>query len=122
MNIIGLKKIEGDSRLTLDKINSQIKSYASSNSVIVTITQTHNENKAVSYLHRNRNKISHIILSPEIWGTSGYLIRDTIELIGIPLLLINCEHQNSIFKSMKCNVFNDPNYTDAYIDALKSII
>ena len=119
--MIGLKRIGEDSRLTLDKINFHIKSYANSSGVNINIIQTHNESKAVSYLHKNRNKISHIILSPEIWSISGYIVRETIKLIDIPLLLVNCDYKNSIFKSMKCNVFNDPNYMNAYIDALQSI-
>ena len=121
MNIIGLKKIGNDGKLTLDKINSHIKSYANSNDINISIIQTHNENKAVSYLHKNRNKISHIILAPEVWSISGHMILETIELIGAPLMLVNCNHKNSIFKAMKCNVFNDSNYINAYTDALQSI-
>ena len=121
MNIIGLRKIKGDARLTLDKINSNIKSFARSKDFDVTIMQTHSESKAVSYLHRNRNKISHIILAPEAWSACGHIIMEAIKIIETPLILINCDHKKSIFNSMLCEVFNNPNYMDAYIDALKSI-
>ena len=121
MNIIGLRKIEGDARLTLNKINSNIKSLAKANDLSITIMQTHSESKAVSYLHRNRNKISHIILAPEAWSTCAHVMMETIKIIGKPLLLINCDHKKSIFNSINCKVFNNPNYMDAYIDALKSI-
>ena len=121
MNIIGLREIGEDGRLTLDKINSHIKSYARSNDINIGIIQTHDENKVISYLHRNRNKISHIILSPEVWSISGHMILDTIKLIGIPIILINCNYKKSIFKNIKCSVFNDSNYIDAYTDALQSV-
>ena len=121
MNLIGLRKIQGDARLTLDKINSKIKSFAKSNDTNITIMQTHRESKAVSYLHKNRNKISHIILSPESWSYCGYVILEAINIIDSPLILINCDHKKSIFSAISCKVFNNSNYMDAYIDALKSI-
>ena len=120
MNIIGLRKIEGDARQTLDKFNSNIKSFARAKDFDVTIMQTHSESKAVWYLHRNRNKISHIILAPETWSACGHVIMETIQIIGTPLILINCDHKKSIFNSIDCKVFNNPNYMDAYIDALKA--
>ena len=66
MNLVGLKNIGKDGKLTLDKINREIRSFCNSNKLEIKIMQTHNESKIVSYIHRNRNKISHIILSPEI--------------------------------------------------------
>ena len=122
MNLVGLRNIGKDGKLTLDKINREIRLFCNSNNLEIKIVQTHNENKIVSYIHRNRNKISHIILSPEIWSISGYLIRDTIKLLAVPLSLINSNYANSIFKDIQCSSYDDDNYTDAYIDALKSLI
>ena len=122
MNLIGLRNIGEDGRLTLDKINREIRSFCNSNNLEIKIMQTHNENKIVSYMLRNRNKISHIVLSPETWSVGGYLIRDTIKLLCIPLSLIISNYSNSIFKDIECKSYDNDNYTGAYIDALKSLI
>ena len=100
----------------------EIKSFSNSNNIKIKIIQTHNENKIVSYIHRNRNKIIHIVLSPETWSVNGYLIRDTIKLLKLPISLINDNSEASVFREIPCSIYNNDDYIDAYIDALKSII
>ena len=124
MNLLGLKKLGDDGRLTLDKLNRDLRKVANSKKITLSIKQTHDENKIVSYLHRNRKKYHHIILTPEIWNINGYLIKDTLSLINIPLSIIKTSGEDlSIFDSIvdSKNIKIDKNYVEAYLNILKSI-
>ena len=63
MNLLGLKN---NNRLTLSKLNAQIRKLATQKTIPLTIVQTHSESKAVSIIHKKRRNYSHIILCPEI--------------------------------------------------------
>ena len=57
MNLLGLKKIGGEQKLTLDKVNKKIRAEAKSNNLNLSIMQSHNEAKVVSHIQKNRNKL-----------------------------------------------------------------
>ena len=67
MNLFGVESSKVGQRLTLDKINRYIRKYIRDKSIEIKIIQTHNEVKAVSYLHRNRNKFDGVIITPGVW-------------------------------------------------------
>ena len=124
MNLLGLKKLGEDGRLTLDKLNRDLRKVANSKKITLSIKQTHDENKIVSYLHRNRTKFNHIILSPEIWNINGYLLKDTLSLIKIPLSIIKTDKdESSIFDSIvkSSNIQIDKNYVSGYSKILQSL-
>ena len=124
MNLLGLKKLGEDGRLTLDKLNRDLRKVANSKKITLSIKQTHDENKIVSYLHRNRTKFNHIILSPEIWNIDGYLLKDTLSLIKIPLSIIKTDKdESSIFDSIvkSSNIQIDKNYVSGYSKILQSL-
>ena len=99
MNLIGLKNLGDNRTLTLGKINSKLKAVAKKKNICLSIIQTHSEIKAVSYLHKNRKKYDHIIISPGIWDKNGYLILETLSLIKIPFSIVSSgENKSSIFK------------------------
>tara|TARA_B100000959_G_C14893409_1_gene587733 strand:+ start:233 stop:634 length:402 start_codon:yes stop_codon:yes gene_type:complete len=123
MNLIGLKKIEPHGTLTLDKINSMIRLTIKNKKKSVKIIQTNSEAKIVSYIQKQRNKIDHIIISPEAWNDNGYVLRDTLKIIKKPISFIISNKNKSIFESMMngSNMFFDPNYLDGYIQSIKSL-
>ena len=124
MNLLGLKKLGDDGRLTLDKLNRDLRKVANSKKITLSIKQTHDENKIVSYLHRNRTKFNHIILSPEIWNIDGYLLKDTLSLIKVPLSIIKTDkNKSSIFDSIvkSSNIQIDKNYVSGYSKILQSL-
>ena len=104
MNLIGIRSAKEGKRITLNKINSYIRKFIRDLNVEIKIIQTHNEVKAVSYLHKNRNKFDGIILTPGIWVNSGYLLKETLDIISAKYVLIYLEDElieNNIFKSQK---------------------
>ena len=123
MNLLGLKNLGNDRRLTLDKLNRELRKIANNKNITLSIKQTHDENKIVAYLHRNRNKFDHIVLSPEIWNINGYLLKDTLSIIEIPLSIIKNKNKESIFDTMveSANIEIDEHYISGYSKILTSI-
>ena len=83
MNLLGLKSARQGINTTLDKINRHIRKFVRDKDIELKIVQSHNENKIVSYLHRNRNKFDGVILTPGVWTNTGYLLEETLLLINL---------------------------------------
>ena len=100
MNLFGIRSSKVGKNITLDKINKHIRKYIRDKKIEVKILQTHNEVKAVSYLHSNRNNFDGLILTPGVWQKSGYILKDTIDIIEIPYIIINIyqSNQNDLFE------------------------
>ena len=89
MNLFGIRSSNKKERITLDKINRHIRKYIRDKNLEIKIIQTHNEIKAVSYLHANRNNFDGLILTPGVWQSSGYILQDTINIIKLKLFIFN---------------------------------
>ena len=100
MNLFGIRSSKVGKNITLDKINKHIRKYIRDKKIEVKILQTHNEVKAVSYLHSNRNNFDGLILTPGAWQKSGYILKDTIDIIETPYIIINTyqSNQNDLFE------------------------
>ena len=101
MNLFGLRSAKSNQNITLDKINKHIRKYVRNLKLEIKIIQTHNEDKVVSYLHRNRTKFDGLILTPGVWQKSAYILNDTIELINLPYYIIKLDQTetSSIFNT-----------------------
>ena len=101
MNLFGLRNKKDQYAITLDKINSHIRKYIRNKNIQIQILQTHNEAKAVSYIHKNRKKISGLILSPCMWNNNGFILNELLELIKLKYVIINIEKDinNKLFLS-----------------------
>ena len=88
MNLLGLKSARQGTNITLDKINRHIRRFLRDKDIELKIVQSHNENKMVSYLHRNRNKFEGVILTPGVWTNTGYLLEETLLLINLKFVSI----------------------------------
>ena len=123
MNLIGIRSAKSGKRITLNKINSHIRKFIRALNIEIKVIQTHNEVKAVSYLHKNRNKFDGIILSPGVWMNSGYLLKETLEIISIKYVLIYLDKNiksNNIFKSEK--YFFDNNILKSFEEAILNYV
>ena len=123
MNLIGIRSAKCGERITLNKINVYIRKFIRDLNIEIKIIQTHNEAKAVSYLHRNRNKFDGIILTPGVWENSGYLLKETLEIISINYVLIYLEEDNksnNLFKSKKC--FSNKNILKSFEEAILNYV
>ena len=123
MNLLGLRNLGKNGRLTLSKINTKIRLLAREKKFKIKIIQNNSESKIVSYIHRNRKKIDFIIMAPETWAKNGYLIMETLELTKIPSYFISTKKEKVKFNAMnQPNVqFYDENYIDAYLESIRAI-
>lgn len=89
MNLIGLKTINEEKTITLNKINKCLQKEAKIIDCQLKIIQTNDESVAVTTLQRQRNKISGIIIFPGPWQKSAHVLKDTLELVKIPYTTIS---------------------------------
>ena len=83
LNLLGLKSSKRESRLTLDKLNKQIRSFSKDNEISTKILQTHKQFQAINFLQRNRNWANGILFIPTSWARNSYTILETINLIQL---------------------------------------
>ena len=107
MNLFGIRSSKEGKNITLDKINRHIRRYIRDKNLEIKIIQTHNEIKAVSYLHANRNNFDGLILTPGAWQNSGYILQDTIDIIELEYVTIQLDENEKIklFSGNK-NIYN----------------
>tara|TARA_Y100000994_G_scaffold96225_1_gene79695 strand:+ start:1399 stop:1803 length:405 start_codon:yes stop_codon:yes gene_type:complete len=111
MNLFGIRSAKKDDTITLDKINKHIRKYIRNKNLDIKIIQTHNEVKAVSYLHANRNKFDGLILTPGVWQNSGYIIHDTLKIINLECVTISIDKDETInLFSKNKNIYNNNIY------------
>ena len=111
MNLFGIRSSKKGDTITLDKINKHIRKYIRNKNLDIKIIQTHNEVKAVSYLHANRNKFDGLILTPGVWQNSGHIIHDTLNIINLKYITISIDENENInlFSDQK-NIYNENIY------------
>ncbi len=85
-NLIGVQSAKTGERITLDKINKNLRRHAHDISLDIQLRflQTHKADKAVSFLHRNRNKADGLLIAPASWGRYEYSLLDALSLSGLP--------------------------------------
>ena len=89
MNLFGIRSSKKGDNITLDKINRHLRKFVRDKKIELKIIQTHNESKIVSYLHKNRKNFNGIVLMPGAWQYSGYVLKDTIDLIELKTIVKN---------------------------------
>ncbi len=95
LNLIGLKSAKRGKSLTLDKINKGIRRHIRNKEIAVKIYQTHNIDKVITLLQRNRNWAGGIIIAPGVWSTYEAIIADTLELIAVPTIEVYDKDDNN---------------------------
>ena len=101
MNLIGLRKIEGKERVTLDKLSRHLRKTATEMGLTLTIFQTNNEGCAVNHIQRQRKKIKGILIFPGPWQQSGHVLNDTLSILSIPCVTISNQKKEEALKVMK---------------------
>jgi len=102
LNLLGVKSAKHGKRVTLDKINKGIRRYIREKDIVVKIYQTHNIDKAITLLQRNRNWANRIIIAPGVWSTYEAILVDTLKLIEVPTIEIydNTDNNDYANKSL----------------------
>ena len=105
LNLLGLKSSKKGSRLTLDKLNKQIRSFSKENEINIKTLQTHKQFQAINFLQRNRNWANGILFIPTSWARSSYTILETINLIQLKTSVVYFDGGFSFGTSIEQSIF-----------------
>ena len=100
MNLLGYKFKNTKTKITLDKLNSHLRKTAKKFKSELIIKQTNDESQAVTVIQRQRNKICSILLFPGPWQQSGFVLKDTLELLKIPYITVSSGEEVSLLKGI----------------------
>ena len=123
LNLLGIWSSKNDSkRLTLDKVNQGIRKHIRNKDIDVKILQSNSENKIVSYIQKNRNKIDGIIIAPGPLQKSGYILKDLLQLLETPFITISYNKNDEVNLLNGLENFNENNISISYYNAIDLII
>ena len=123
LNLLGLWSSKNDSnRLTLDKVNQGIRKYIRGKDIEIKILQSNSEDKIVSSIQKNRNKIDGIIITPGPLQKSGYILNDLLQLLEIPFITISYNKNDKVDLLNGIENFNEKNISTSYYKAIDLII
>ena len=100
MNLLGHRFKDTKTKITLEKLNTHLRKTAKKHEIKLVIIQTNDESKAVTTLQRQRNKICSILLFPGPWQQSGFVLKDTMELLKIPYITISSGEDVTLLKGI----------------------
>ena len=101
MNLLGLRTRVGGGRITLDKLNRHLRKSARKTGLSLTIIQTNDESRAVNHLQGQRKNIKGILLFPGPWQKSGYVIKETLEILSTPCVTVSQGEEIGVLKGIK---------------------
>ena len=101
MNLLGLRKKGDGGGITLGKLNRHLRKVATDIGLSLVIFQTNDESRAVNYLQKQRKKIKGILIFPGPWQKSGYVIKDTLEILSIPYITVSLGEKTDVLKGIK---------------------
>ena len=123
LNLIGVWSSKNNSkRLTLDKINQEIRRYIRNKNIDIKIMQSNSEDKIVSYIQKNRNKIDGIIMTPGPLQKSGYILNDLLQLLETPFITISYNKNDKVGLLNGIENFNEENISASFYKAIDLII
>ena len=100
MNLLGYRFKDTKTKITLDKLNAHLRKTAKKHKIKLIILQTNEESKATTTLQRQRNKICSTLLFPGPWQQSGFVLKDTMELLKIPYITISLGEDVTLLKGI----------------------
>ena len=100
MNLLGYRFKDTKTKITLDKLNAHLRKTAKKHKIKLIILQTNEESKATTTLQRQRNKICSTLLFPGPWQQSGFVLKDTMELLKIPYITISLGEDVALLKGI----------------------
>ena len=101
MNLLGLRFKNTKTKITLDKLNAHLQKTAKKHKIKLVIIQTNDESKATTTIQRQRKKICGILLFPGPWQQSGFVLKDTMELLKIPYITISSGEGVKLLKGIE---------------------
>jgi len=84
--------------------------------------QLNSEDKIVSYIQKNRNKIDGIIITPGPLQKSGYILNDLLQLLETPFITISYNKNDKVGLLNGLENFNEENISASFYKAIDLII
>lgn len=107
LNLIGVKSAQSENKITLDKINKALRLDVRNTEFELKIFQTHKINMAISFLQRNRNSASGILMAPMAWGAYEYSLLETLQLIKLPVVQVLMEGDFVLTVTKEKSIFSN---------------
>ena len=120
LNLIGVKSSQTGKRITLDKINKTLRREVRNREIELKIFQTHKIYMAISFLQRNRNSASGILIAPMAWAKYEFSLLETLELIQLPVVQVILEKTVDESQSILSSIAIDSVHSDDSILAFKN--
>ena len=126
LNLVGVKSAQAGKRVTLDKINKILRREVRNTEIELKIFQTHKIYMAISFLHRNRNTASGILIAPMAWAKYEYSLLETLELIQLPIVQVSLDkivdENQSILSPISVETVHNDNPISVFKNGLKTLI
>jgi 3-dehydroquinate dehydratase-2 len=89
LNLLGLREPEIYGNLTLDEINSRLKTLGKDLGVEVIASQSNSEGELIDHLHNAENKYSGVIFNPGGYTHTSVPLRDAVAAIEVPVIEVH---------------------------------
>ena len=126
LNLVGVKSAQAGKRVTLDKINKILRREVRNTEIELKIFQTHKIYMAISFLHRNRNTASGILIAPMAWAKYEYSLLETLELIQLPIVQVSLDkivdENQSILSPVSVETVHSDDPISVFKNGLKTLI
>ena len=120
LNLLGVKSSHLEEKLTLDKLNREVRRNSKKFNLKLKFLQTHKEFQAINFLQRNRNWANGIILVPTSWAYNNFTLLETIKLINLKTILVYFNNDYSLGASMSKSILKSANIKSIIGDPLKA--
>ena len=120
LNLLGVKSSLLEEKLTLDKLNREVRRNSKKFNLKLKFLQTHKEFQAINFLQRNRNWANGIILVPTSWAYNNFTLLETIKLINLKTILVYFNNDYSLGASMSKSILKSANIKSIIGDPLKA--
>jgi 3-dehydroquinate dehydratase-2 len=107
LNMLGWISRQTGTRLTLDKLNRELRHTARELGVELKIYQSQSEVVASRIVQRQRNKVDGVLLMPGIWASSGHLLQETLALAELPLAVFHLVMESGPWPRNSPSIFKD---------------
>ena len=109
LNLLGVKSSHLGEKLTLDKLNREIKRSSKNFDINLKFLQTHKEFQAINFLQRNRNWANGVIFIPTSWAYNNFTLLETIKLINLKTISVYFDNNYSLGATMSQSIMKSAN-------------
>jgi len=94
LNLLGIVSAQSKQRITLGKINRDLRRHNRNTESELKILQTHKIFQAINFIQRNRNWAQGILLAPMTWALYEHSLAEALKIVNLPTiqLLFNSQY------------------------------